>query len=79
MKKNILVLIMLSLWCNAFARYTFTQTFFGSYYPSLDSNFAYKNDDYRDDAKIEKYNNKFSKDDSENYKCSFESSGQIRC
>ncbi|MBK2024067.1 RCC1 domain-containing protein [Francisella tularensis] len=79
MKKNILVLILLSLWCNAFASYTFTQTFFGSYDPSLDSNFAYKNDDYRDDAKIEKYNNKFSKDDSDNYNCSFDSSGQIRC
>ncbi|MDE5023036.1 regulator, partial [Francisella tularensis subsp. holarctica] len=30
MKKNILVLIFLSLWCNAFASYTFTHTFFGS-------------------------------------------------
>ncbi|MDE5009131.1 regulator, partial [Francisella tularensis subsp. holarctica] len=35
MKKNILVLILLSLWCNAFESYKFTQTFFGSYDPSL--------------------------------------------
>ncbi|MDE4940526.1 regulator, partial [Francisella tularensis subsp. holarctica] len=34
MKKNIIVLILISLWCNAFAIYTFTQTFFGSYDPS---------------------------------------------
>ncbi|MBK2356383.1 RCC1 domain-containing protein [Francisella hispaniensis] len=79
MKKNILVVILLSLWCNAFASYTFTQTFFSSYDHSVENNFAYKNDDYRDDAKIEKYNQKFSKDDSDNYNCSFDSSGQIRC
>ena len=79
MKKSILVVILLSLWSNAFASYTFTQTFFSSYDPSLDSNFAYKNDDYRDDAKIEKYNHKFSKDDSDNYNCAFDGSGQIRC
>ena len=79
MKKSILVVILLSLWSNAFASYTFTQTFFSSYDPLLDSNFAYKNDDYRDDAKIEKYNRKFSKDDSDNYNCAFDGSGQIRC
>ena len=50
-----------------------------SYDRLLDSNFAYKNDDYRDDAKIEKYNRKFSKDDSDNYNCAFDGSGQIRC
>ena len=70
---------MLSLWSNAFASYTFTQIFFSSYYPSLDSNFTYKNDDYCDDAKIEKYNHKFSKDDSDNYNCAFDGYGQIRC
>ncbi|APC90788.1 MULTISPECIES: RCC1 domain-containing protein [Francisella] len=79
MKKNILLVILLSLWCNAFANPTFTQKFFSSYDPSLDSSFAYKNDDYRDDAKIEKYDHKFSKDDSDNYNCAFDGSGQIRC
>ncbi|MDE5028302.1 regulator, partial [Francisella tularensis subsp. holarctica] len=48
MKKIILVLILLSLWCNAFASYTVTQTLFGSFDPSLDSTFAYKIDDSRE-------------------------------
>lgn len=80
MKKNsILALLILLLWCNVFANYTFTQTFFDEHDNSTEGNFAQKNQDFRNDAKLEKYNHKFSKDSSENYNCAFDTSGQIRC
>ncbi|AIT09659.1 regulator [Candidatus Francisella endociliophora] len=79
MKRNIVLAFLMILWCSSFASYTFTQTFFDDYDHSTENNFAYKNDSYRDDAKKSKYNDKFSGDDSRNYNCSFDGSGQITC
>ncbi|AFJ42622.1 Hypothetical protein FNO222_0059 [Francisella orientalis] len=69
----------MSFLCMAFANTTFTQSFFGDYDHSTDSSFAYENNSYRDDGKIQKYNNKFSKDDSNSYNCRFDGSGELKC
>lgn len=79
MKKNIVLLLLLILWCNAFASYTFTQSFFDEYDHSTEGNFATKNQSYRADGKVKKYNHNYSKDNSNDYNCSFDGSGQVRC
>ena len=76
MKKIIVLLAAVLLCTHAFA--TFTQSFFDENNHSTD-NFSPKNNNYRDDAKIQKYGLNFSKDESENYNCSYDASGQIRC
>lgn len=79
MRKIFIILAFILIWYNAVASYTFTQSFFNDYNPATEGNFSYKNENYRNDAKQQKYNHNFSKDDSSNYNCSFDASGQIRC
>lgn len=79
MKKNIILAVLFVFSCTAFANYTFTQTFFDDHDYSTEGNFALKNQSYREDAKIKKYNHNFSRDNSEDYNCSFDASGQVTC
>ncbi|MED7819168.1 MULTISPECIES: RCC1 domain-containing protein [unclassified Francisella] len=78
MKKIIVLLVIVFLCTNAFANSTFTQSFFDDHNYSTD-NFSPKNNNYRDDAKIQEYGYSFGKDDSENYNCSYDAAGQVRC
>ncbi|GAB4221879.1 MAG: hypothetical protein Kow0076_1270 [Francisella sp.] len=79
MKKVALIFFLTLLWINSFASYTFSQSFFDSYDNSTENKFSYKNNSYRDDAKIKKYKKDFSTDNSNNYKCSINTSGKIQC
>ncbi|QIW09207.1 regulator [Francisella sp. LA112445] len=76
MKKIIVLLAVVFLCTNAFA--TFTHSFFDDHNHSTD-NFVPKNNNFRDDAKIQEYGDNFGKDDSEKYNCSYDVSGQVRC
>ncbi|ASG67112.1 hypothetical protein fh0823_20840 [Francisella halioticida] len=78
MKKIIALLVVVFLYVNSFASDTFTQSFFDDHNHST-YKFSPKNNNYRDDVKIQEYGFNFGKDDSNNYNCSYNASGQIRC
>ncbi|MBK2259131.1 RCC1 domain-containing protein [Francisella philomiragia] len=79
MKRIVISTVLMSFLCIAFANTTFTQSFFGEYDHSTGGSFAYENNSYRDDGKIQKYNNKFSKDNSNSYNCRFDGDGELKC
>ena len=78
MKKVLFLVAFLIIGGNAFASYTFSQTFFDDYDHLTGNNFAYKNNSYRDDAKSQNYE-KYGLDESKKYNCAYDASGKLRC
>lgn len=79
MKKSIISIFLAFVCVSAFANYTFTQAFFDDHDYSTEGNFSKKNNNYREDAKSKRYKSDFSKDNSENFNCEYDRSGQVRC
>ena len=79
MKKIFFILITLLSISGVYASYTHTQAFFDDYNHITDDNFVYKNNTYRQDAKIKKYCSEYDISKSSDYNCEYNASGQLRC
>ncbi len=79
MKKTFFILIVLLSISSIYANYTHTQSIFDDYNQSTDNNFAYKNNTFRQDAKIKKYSDEYDISKSSDYNCEYNASGQLRC
>ena len=79
MKKIFFILIVLFSISSLYANYTNAQSVFDDYNQSTDKNFTYKNNTYRQDAKIKKYGNEYDISKSSDYNCEYTVSGQVRC
>ncbi|MGQ4006462.1 regulator [Francisellaceae bacterium CB300] len=79
MKKMFFILIILFSISDVYASYTHTQAFFDDYNHITDDNFVYKNNTYRQDAKIKKYGSEYDISKSSDYNCEYNASGQLRC
>ena len=79
MKKTLFTLITLFSISSVYAGYTHTQSIFDDYNQSTDGNFVYKNNTYRQDAKIKKYGSDYDISKSSDYNCEYNVSGQLRC
>ena len=78
MKKTLFILITLFSIGSVYS-YTHTQAIFDDYNQSTDNNFVYKNNTYRQDAKIKKYGDEYDISKSSDYNCEYNAAGQLRC
>ncbi len=79
MKKTLFIFITLLSISRLYANYTHAQAIFDDYNQSTDKNFTYKNNTYRQDAKIKKYSDEYDISKSNEYNCEYKATGQVRC